>query len=215
MTAAQAEALHSSVYEKLRQQIVQGRLQPESRIVESRLAKEMKVSRTPLREALFRLEQDGLVRSEVNRGFLVQGLSAREAREVYPIIWTLEAQALESSGGLAFAQSFELQQLNARFKRAGTNSRKSQELDTLWHRALIEKCPNRFLIQLIEKLRATIQRYEFVFMRDAALVGASVKQHEAVITALRRQDMPGAVAALIENWRAGLRNLLLLLGETH
>lgn len=213
MTENQTEALHDGVYETVQQRIINGELKPGSRIVESRLSKELRVSRTPLREALFRLEQDGFVRSEVNRGFLVQGLSAREAREIYPVLWNLEAQALDLCGGLAFTQIESLSNLNLRFKKAKDNSSKSQMTDTLWHQKLIEKCPNKFLLQLIEKLRSMVHRYEFMFMHDSTLVSESVKQHESVMAALRQRDISAAKEALIKNWRSGLSNLLLILGE--
>src|SRR5579884_1831884 len=82
-------------YEIVRDRILNGDFAQNSRIVESTLCDELGVSRTPMREALFRLEQDGLVRQDQNRGFSVMPLTAREVREIYPIMWTLEILAVQ------------------------------------------------------------------------------------------------------------------------
>jgi DNA-binding FadR family transcriptional regulator len=74
---------------KVLERILNGKLSPGVRVNESRLAKELGVSRTPLREALFQLEREGFVRSDRDRGFSVEPMSAREIRELYPMLWTL------------------------------------------------------------------------------------------------------------------------------
>ena len=71
----------------VRERIVEGELAPGTRIKESRLAEELGTSRTPLREALINLEQEGFVRSELAHGFSVEPLSGREMRETYPILY--------------------------------------------------------------------------------------------------------------------------------
>ncbi len=212
-TKAQAGSLCDDVFEILLKRIVRGELKPDSRIVESVLAKEMNVSRTPLREALFRLEQDGFIRSEINRGFFVQGLSAREAREVYPVLWMLEAQALELCGGLAFTNTEELEELNERFGKAKSNSFGAQAADMQFHKTLVSQCPNKYLLQLIDKSRRIVNRYESAFMLNAALVRESVKHHEAIIKALKQRDVTTAKEKLIFNWSSGLKNMLLIIGE--
>lgn len=213
MTNVESTALHESVYSLLKQQIISGDLKPGARIVESQVAGVLKVSRTPLREALFKLEQESLVESSTNRGFKVCELSAREAREVYPVLWTLEALALEQSGDLGFSQVERLAGLNDRFKKAQGNPTRARGVDSLWHRALIERCPNAALLRIIEDLRTKIARYESIFMKDVVLTSVSVKQHRAVIEALEKENLEGAMEALKEHWRTGLKQMLLLIGE--
>src|SRR5688572_24496804 len=99
MTQKTITPRRAETYVSVRQLILNGELLDGSRIVESSLCDQLGVSRTPLREALFRLEQEGLVRQDLARGFSVMPLSAREVREIYPIIWTLEVLALELSEG--------------------------------------------------------------------------------------------------------------------
>jgi len=87
------------------ERIVSGTLAPGVRIKEARLAEELGTSRTPLREALIKLEQEGFVRSELAHGFTVEPISGREVREIYPLLWTLETLALRSSGNAIYAAS--------------------------------------------------------------------------------------------------------------
>src|SRR5215471_12036634 len=84
-------------FNELSREIVKGKLQPGARLVEAQLSARMGLSRTPLREALFRLEREGLVRTELRRGFSVSPLSEREARETYSIVAALESLGLRQS----------------------------------------------------------------------------------------------------------------------
>src|ERR1041384_548116 len=101
------------------ERIVRGELAPGVRIKESRLAEELGTSRTPLREALIHLEQEGFVRSELAHGFSVESLSGREVRETYPILWTLEVLALRSSGNVIYSLLGELSKINAELANSG------------------------------------------------------------------------------------------------
>ena len=98
MTAIQRQNLSSQALEEIRRLILEGNLAPGGPIVESGLAADLGVSRTPLREALHSLEREGLVTSEPGRGFLVAQLVAREAQELYPLRALLEPLALRLSG---------------------------------------------------------------------------------------------------------------------
>jgi DNA-binding GntR family transcriptional regulator len=194
------------------ERIVRGELAPGVRIKESRLAEELGTSRTPLREALIKLEQEGFVRSELAHGFSVEPLSGREVRETYPLLWTLEGLALRSSGAALYPLLGELSRINT----ALANSREPEErlrLDTQWHETLLSTCPNRRLNGIIVGLRTAIRRYEHLFMSDAELVVESVHQHRQIIEALQVRDVERAERILTENWRVSMELLLVRLGE--
>jgi DNA-binding GntR family transcriptional regulator len=194
------------------ERIVRGELRPGDRIKESRLADELGASRTPLREALFSLEREGFVRSELARGFSVEPLSGREVREIYPILWTLEGLALRASVPLVYLLIDELSKLNSRF---ATNLRPDRaiEADTRWHETLLGSCPNRRLNQWLGALRATVRRYEYVYMRNPTLIAESIRQHQKIIDALMDNDIEAAVQRLTRNWQFGMEMLLVRLGE--
>ena len=91
---------HDRIYEIVLNEIVEGALAPGSRLVESRLAERLGVSRTPVREAMFRLHQDGFVSTTAGTGFSVKALDEKEARELFPILSGLECLALSMAGPL-------------------------------------------------------------------------------------------------------------------
>ncbi|WP_116998355.1 GntR family transcriptional regulator [Desertimonas flava] len=92
------------VYERLRAGIVEGRYAPGARLVEQAIAAELGVSRTPVREALRRLESDGLVTSERNRGVVVRSISAAEIDDLYELRGRLESYAAELAAGRRTAE---------------------------------------------------------------------------------------------------------------
>src|SRR6516164_2816173 len=94
--AINKKPLREDVHALLRERIVSGGLMPGNRLQDVQLAAELGVSRTPVREALLRLEGEGLVESDPNRGFFVAPLSRKEVLEIYPIVWSLECLALDS-----------------------------------------------------------------------------------------------------------------------
>ncbi len=194
------------------ERIVCGDLAPGVRIKESQLAKTLGASRTPLREALINLEQDGFVRSELDRGFSVQSLSGREVRETYPILWTLEALALRASGVVVYTLLGDLSRLNAQFSKRKDPLDRLED-DARWHETLLSCCPNQRLNALLSSLRTTIRRYERIYMSDAVLVTESVRQHQQIIEALRGKNSQAAEELLTENWRMGMELLLVRLGE--
>jgi DNA-binding GntR family transcriptional regulator len=192
--------------------IVAGRLEAGKPVNESRLATQLKVSRTPLREALLQLEQECLIRSDERRGFSVERLSARDVREIYPMIWTLEGLALRSSAVCAHLLVPELVRINSEFAKARI-PRRALDLDARWHVLLTSQSHNQRLLETISALRFSIRRYETVYMADPRLLPESVAQHNAIIKHLKERDIEAATMSLEKNWRFGMEVLIRKMGE--
>jgi DNA-binding GntR family transcriptional regulator len=192
--------------------IVGGELEAGKPVNESRLAGQLKVSRTPLREALLQLEREGFIRSDERRGFSVERLSAREVREIYPMIWTLEGLALRSSAVCAHLLAPELAHINSQFAKARDPERALAD-DTRWHEHLTSQSQNRRLLETIAALRLGIRRYETVYMADTRLIPESVSQHNAIINALKAHNIENAVKCLEGNWRFAMEMLIRKMGE--
>jgi DNA-binding GntR family transcriptional regulator len=192
-------------YELLRHQILIGRFAPSERIVESTLCEELGVSRTPMREALFRLEQDGLVRQDPARGFSVMPLTAREVREIYPIIWTLEALAVQL--GANNLDIDILKRLNRSLQKA-VDHEKQHEIDDEWHGILVSGCKNKRLLKQLDVLKLGAHRYELAYMRHCDKLGTSIDEHEAVLSAIQNGDIKKAGRLIEEHWQRGMDNLL-------
>ena len=203
--------LRDDAREQLLQRILSGELEPGGRINESQLSLELGLSRTPLREALMTLEREGFVRSEVNRGFIVAAPSSHEAREIYPILWTLEGLTLRETGLLAGTILPELERINTAFSVPNLEPAGAIKLDTAFHDTLISRCPNARLLELVRSHRQLLQRYEHIQMGDEGLIPHSVAQHAIIIQSLRLRDIDTAIAALEQNWRFGFELLLLKL----
>ena len=197
---------------KVLERILNGKLSPGVRVNESRLAKELSVSRTPLREALFHLEREGFVRSDRDRGFSVEPMSARVIRELYPMLWALECLALRLCGPRATLAVPSLTRLNNEL-RTTRKPKRALILDNSWHETLLASCPNRRLQDAIQSLRLAIRRYEVLYMRELPLVNVSVHQHQEIIKAVKDGDTTLALEKLEENWRFSMEELLVRVGE--
>jgi DNA-binding GntR family transcriptional regulator len=200
--------LREKAYGILRDQIVDGQLSPGRKLVEAPLCAAFGISRTPLREALLRLEREGLVCSDHDKGYAVATLSEGEARETYPILSALECLALRRSAPLCFGLAGPLDAVNAEL-RACADARGRIALDNRWHDLLISRSANVRLHATIAGLRRSIYRYETIYMAADDLVDESVKQHATIAGALRRRDLGAAIETLDLNNTCGLDALVL------
>jgi len=196
------------VYQRLLDDLVEGRLPAGMRLVEATLAAKMGVSRTPMREALLRLEQDGFVEGERHKGYRVAQLDDQMARDFYPIVAALEALALRLAAPIVKIDLPLLEQANRALHEARSDPRAAMEADAAFHRLLLTRCPNARLIQLIESLKLQLRRYESIYMSDAPLIGLSVEQHQAIIAAIGKDDFAAGAAALGANYDSGLALVL-------
>jgi DNA-binding GntR family transcriptional regulator len=204
------EPLHRGVTRELRRRILHAELPPGTKLNESRLAGELEVSRTPLREALHRLTQEGFLTVSPGRGWSVARLSSREVRELFAVIAELEVKALEWSGVPDMQSLTELTEINARFARA-TDVEHALALNGEWHRTLVRTCPNEHLRRFIEEIRLRVYRYEYYYFQTVAEhVETAAGLHRAVTDALVRGDLAAAHAAVRSHW---LTDLDLMLPE--
>ena len=194
--------LRDEIVDRLARMIVDGELGDE-RLKEVELATRLGVSRTPLREALLVLERDGLVVSEVNKGFRVAALSERRVRELYPILGTLEGLAVRESGPLLRPHLAELRAVNAELRASKTRA-KRHALDRRFHELLCEPCPNRSLVEMVRSLWLHAQRFDGAADRGMAEPAGSLREHIAITDAIAGGDYAGAAGQLDEHWRHGV-----------
>jgi DNA-binding GntR family transcriptional regulator len=191
-----------SVTRELRNLIVDGRLPAGERINEVHVAQQLGVSRTPLREALARLAQEGALRNTAGIGYFVRDLTLEEFEQVYSIRPLLDPEALRLAGLPPSDRVERLERLNAKIEKA-RDANVIIDLDDAWHLELIADCPNRVLIELIQHFSLRTRRYEIALMREQKNVSVTVANHRAIMAALRRRDLEGAIAALRVNLASG------------
>jgi DNA-binding GntR family transcriptional regulator len=190
------------VRDVLRLMIAGGELGGGDRLEEVELSGRIGVSRTPLREALIALEEEGWVRSIPNKGFSVLAADESMVREIYPILGGLEAAAVRAGGPLLAAAIPELDATN---KRLSTETRKPRqyELDSAFHSRLTRDCGNRRLLKLIKDHWAQARRFDGARARGTADRDGSCREHQGIIDAIRRGRTGAAADLLLEHWRRG------------
>ena len=204
--------LRDQVHHAVVDRILRDELRPGARISDTALARELGVSRTPIREALLRLEREGFLEADVGRGFFVKPLSVREVREAYPVLWTLEVLALRTAAPLSDARRGEMARINADLESEQDPERRI-DLDGSWHRALLETCGNEYLMAQIAALKAVIRRYEYAYMQNAGYIPVSTRTHEQIAELVADGKVEDAVPLLEANWRFTMESLLTWLRE--
>ncbi|WP_417721066.1 GntR family transcriptional regulator [Salipiger sp.] len=201
---AAADALQGqSAYARLLEDIRLGRLQPGTRLRETELAAQLDISRTPVREAIRKLEADGVVSYQPRIGAVVRMLSYPEVMELYEMRWVLESTAarLATRG----ASPVEIEELGAINEELGTALDDPARLTTLnrqFHDTLIAAARNRFLVRSVRSIEKTLLILGPTTMEDPARAQGAYAEHGAVVEALRARDGTAAEAAMrahIEN----------------
>jgi DNA-binding GntR family transcriptional regulator len=204
--------LRDQVHHAIVDRILRDELRPGARISDTALARELGVSRTPIREALLRLEREGFLEADIGRGFFVKPLSVREVREAYPVLWTLEVLALRGTGTPPPERRAHLERINAALEGEDDPERRI-DLDGEWHRTLLEPCGNEYLMGLIANLKSVIRRYEYAYMQNAGYIPVSTRAHEEIAELVVAGNVEGAVPLLENNWRFTMQSLLGWLNE--
>ncbi|HEX9563697.1 MAG TPA: GntR family transcriptional regulator [Gemmatimonadaceae bacterium] len=200
--------LASQARRALLERILSGAMPPGERINETRVAEELGVSRTPLREALAALARDGFLGGEPGRGYVVTPLTQAEASELYPILGVLEAAALRL-GELGDADLTALEHLNAQLATAGSDPDHAIAANFAWHEQLITTCPNTRLVAMVRALWLQVRRYEYAFFAPGeSRVHRSVGLHDGILSALRARDVSRAAELMEAHWMTDLTNLI-------
>ena len=194
--------LSESVATTLRQMIVEGLLEPGTRINEVHLAARLGISRTPLREALIRLVAEGALTNLPRFGFYVSALSIEELEQIYPIRALLDPAALQSAGLPSDKKLARLRALNRKLGET-RDPEAAIALDDAWHLELLADCPNAMLMGLIEQFIWRTRRYELALMREKRNVKRAIRDHDDILKALRAGDFHAACASLKRNMESG------------
>ena len=194
--------LSDLIMDTVRNMIVDGRLPAGDRISEVQLSRQLGVSRTPLREALARLSNEGALDAVPRIGYFVRPLTLSEFDQIYSIRPILDPEALRLAGLPSADRIKRLQEINQKIEKARTADA-IIDLDDEWHLELVADCPNKVLIDLIKQFARRTRRYEIALMREQKNVLTTTTNHKAIMAALRRRDLKGACAALRLNCTTG------------
>lgn len=200
--------LRDQVYARLRDAIITGRYESGYRLRDTEVASELGISRTPVREALRRLEDEGFVETWANRWTRVAAVDLDAADHIYPIIASLERLVLLQAH-LQDDQLPELQDANDQLKHAIANGDPvaASSADRRFHDTLLLSTTNQELTRIISDLKLRLRRIEVHYFDGSLPAQQSIIEHQAVIDALRRGNLDDAACAVEENWRHSLERL--------
>jgi DNA-binding GntR family transcriptional regulator len=215
----------SRTYERLRELIVAGRLAPGSRLVESAVAERLGTSRTPVRSAFHRLQQEGYVVATGGgklRMMTVAPLTQEDGREVFWIVGELEGVAAHWAAELPPADretlTAELAWINEAL-RAAAGGRPPDpagifDLHTRFHVCYVDGCSGPRLRAMHRAVKPQADRYRRLYSTAlGADIHASIAEHEVIIRAIHRGDPAGAEAAVKANWRNAAVRLAKLIEQ--
>ena len=170
---------------------MQGKLKPRERLIERNLAVQFGVSRTPIREAIRKLESMGMVQTVLHQGAKVTDFSFPEIHSLYQVRICLEKLA----GGLACANSSipeirELTKINEQLIEAASanNFSKMIEKDQKFHLTLLGFSKNPFLMKVIDDLRLKSYPISYHLWKKSDHAQTSITEHKRMIQALRKKD---------------------------
>jgi DNA-binding GntR family transcriptional regulator len=192
MTVNEYMPLRDVVFYTLRQAILKGEMEPGERLMEIQLAKKLGVSRTPIREAIRKLELEGLVIMIPRRGAEVAGITEKALRDVLEVRRSLEELAIE----LAVARMKEddikaLEAARIEFREAlNTNDMiRIAQADEKFHDVIYAGTYNDKLVQLLNNLRDQIYRYRLEYIKDVGKRQLILIEHENILNAVKTRNL--------------------------
>lgn len=206
--------LRDVVFNTLRQAILRGELEPGERLMEIQLAQKLGVSRTPIREAIRKLELEGLVIMIPRKGAEVAHITEKDMKDVLEVRGTLEELAVTlACKNITKEAIAELKMANKLFEAAIVSKDvvKIVDADVRFHDVIYTMTDNQRLIQIINNLREQLYRYRLEYVKDARSHSMLISEHNDIISRLENSDEEGAkkvVGQHIYNQEKGIMRMM-------
>ncbi|HET7420912.1 MAG TPA: GntR family transcriptional regulator [Candidatus Dormibacteraeota bacterium] len=205
-------------YHRLREAIVSGQLHPNERLVESAIAERIGAGRTAVRAALVRLDQEGLVTLERNRGARVRHISDREALEIEQVRAALESMLARRAATRITSEGLrELHEMVDRM-RARVDEGDSigySELNARFHQVIWAAADHPTANRLLSSLKSQGIRFQYQTALRPGRTQRSLREHEAIFAALKAHDEDGAEAAMRDHLAEVLETLQWAIDSQH
>lgn len=184
--------LRDLVLEALREAIMNGSLQPRERLMEIQLAEELGVSRTPVREALRKLELEGFIVMVPRKGAYVSDLSMKDIADVFEIRAALEGLAAALAAERITEEELETMERHLVEKAEAINQNDIDKLvivDTKFHETMYKASRNERLSSIISNLREQIQRFRLTSLSVPGRKKDSLDEHRNIVEAIQARDV--------------------------
>ncbi|MDN5351205.1 MAG: hypothetical protein PWQ12_121 [Clostridiales bacterium] len=208
------KSLTSLIFEKIREDILNGRYSNGEKLVEIKLADEIGVSRTPVREALKQLELDGLVENIPNRGVVVKGISTGDIGDILSIRLCIEglvgqwaAERITPEEIKDLEEIFDLMEFYT--KRGDVD--KNFELNTKFHEKLYKAAKSRYLEGVLNDFQLFIKPARSSSLRSNGRMELALEEHREILNAVKAQDVERTREALIRHISRSNQNIKSIL----
>lgn len=205
--------VRDEAYIVLRDWIVEGKLEPNQKLRDKDLAEQLGVSRTPIREALLRLEDEGFVQTKPNSSTTVSPMDLGNALNLYSIVWSLENLAITQSFEFISPKHIEqMVEANERLLKAlkTKNAALAVEADKEFHLVYIELSQNNELSHILAGIKQKLKRLELYYFKEVKNVYSSYEEHLQIIKAIKKKDLTLALNAIEANWKASFSRIQLI-----
>ncbi len=209
-------SLAVKVFEALESEILKGELERGETLSENKISARLGVSRTPVREALQRLEQEGLVKTEPGKGAVVLGISQGDLLDIYEIRIRIEGLAARyAARNITDEQAKEMLDLVElqEFYAMKNDSQNLRDIDSKFHSMIYKFCTSRILTDTLTSLHHRIERFRRMSVEMGGRGNLSVEEHREIAEALASHDEDKAESLLIEHIKNARDKLFEVVGK--
>lgn len=209
--------LREVVFLRLRRAILQGELEPGERLMEIRLADQLGVSRTPVRDAIHKLVEEGLVSMIPRCGAVVARITDKDMRDVLEVRTTLEELAVSLCTERITSEGVErLKLANEEFRNTVDSGEliRIAQADVAFHDIIYSITENKRLLQIINELREQIYRYRLEYIKNDSARKQLIKEHELIIKYISSGDIEKAKTAIRKHIENQMNDIAAVLKET-
>lgn len=209
-TSTGGSSLRNKVFKYIKSHIISGAYNPGDTLLESKLAEELGVSRTPIREAIRLLELEGLVEVTTKKGAVVLGISSEDVQDIYAIRQMVESLAARwAAERISDADLKELQKLHELMEFYGQkqNVEEVAELDNQFHRIIYAGSGSRILYLTLRNLHQYVRMARIKSLSFHNRLPQTITEHQAILDALVARDPQAAENALAEHVKNVYQNI--------
>lgn len=204
------KSMRDEAYNILQNLIIIGEFEPNKKLKDSELSEMLGISRTPIREALLRLEDDGLIETKANSWTMVSSINIEQAEHIYPIVEFLENLAIEQGiKNVTVSLINDLEKANEKFKKELNNNEteKAFQLDVKFHDMITKTSENEELTKILNNLKIKIKRIEVYYFEKQSSGFESYYEHIKIIENIKSRKLEKVKYSLSENWRSSLNRI--------
>lgn len=209
-----SNSLSLAAYDLIRAQIQDGRYGPGDRVMEDEVARQLNSSRTPVRDAMRRLEAEGFLVHESHRGMVIPRLDHQTIMELYEMWIVLEAEAARLVA--RHASDAEIEMLDALVKESKREVKTPRDMadhNRRFHMTLYKSTHNRYLLKSVGVLMDALNILSHTTFTIDDRLALAQQEHQAIVDAIRTRDLDKAAAASLSHTEASFRARLKLLAR--